>query len=144
MTLNALLNQFSYYFESNNFLKFKYCLFYKISDIYEILCSLVYEICSKLEWNNSRILLKRHFFDLRSIFAVLSRTFDVIFCICILFYYWTLMSSKFVPICGQLLFLFIGKILALFFNKVKHYSFEALSLRRLAAESLSTLRRRDL
>ena len=54
------------------------------------------------------------------------------------------MSSKFVPIYGQLVFLFIGQILALFFNKVSHYNVGALSLRRLAAESLSTLRRRDL
>ena len=85
----------------------------------------------------SIIRLKRHFFTLRSIFAVLSRTAVVIFCICLLLYYLTLILSKFVPICDQLLFLFIGRILTLFFNKalffnkvetqVSHNNIEALS-----------------
>ena len=89
-------------------------------------------------------MIKTPIFTLRSIFAVLSRTVEVIFCICMLFFYWTLMSSEFVPICDQLLLLFIGRILTLSSNKVQHYNIGALSLRRLAAKSPSTLRRRDL
>ena len=88
--------------------------------------------------------MKTPFFTLRSIFAVLSRVVEVIFCICMLFYYWTLFSLKFVLICGQLLLLFIGRILTLSSNKVKHYNFEALSLRRPAAESLPNLRQHNL
>ena len=56
----------------------------------------------------SIIRLKRHFFTLRSIFAVLSRIVGVIFCICTLFYYNTLIQVKLVPICDQISFLFLG------------------------------------
>ena len=86
--------------------------------------------------------MKTPFFHFTLDFAVLSRIVEVIFCIYMLFYDWTLMSSKFVPIYGQLVFLFIGRILALFFNKVSHYNvgspFPAPSSRWIPLHSTST------
>ena len=55
-----------------------------------------------------------------------------------------LILFKFVPICGHLLLLFIGRILTLSRNKVKHYNVGAISLRRLVAKSPPTLFRHNL